>query len=99
MTEAYTYHPSPNDSPKDGTMHPMALQQLAQWQAACVDWPRYPDGRAIRCGKCDQALWLTYDPQGQPFRYEDDELFTLIVAHVRQRHPEALYDNAQEING
>jgi hypothetical protein len=86
--EPYALYPSPNDSPKDGTVHQIALEQLAEYQAIADTWPRYPDGRAVRCGSCDQALWFTYDRNGQPYRYKDNEKISLIVAHIRQRHPE-----------
>lgn len=83
----------PNDSPQDGTVHPIGLQQLAAWQAIAMDWPRYPDGRAVRCGKCDQALWFTSDIGGKPYIYEDHELLALRVAHIRQAHSEVINES------
>lgn len=71
-------------------IHPLGLMQLAQYQEAARDWPRYPDGRAIRCGKCDQSLWFSYDITGTPYRYTEDEKLALIVAHIRQNHSEAV---------
>lgn len=73
-----------NESP--GEIHPTALTQLAQYQAIAMQWPRYPDGRAIRCGKCDQSLWFIYDEQDRPFIYDESETLALTVAHIRQRH-------------
>jgi hypothetical protein len=86
----YAFYSSPNDSPKDGTIHPLGLAQLAVFQEAAIMWPRYPDGRAIRCGKCDQSMYFTLDPGGKPYRYSDDEIMALIVAHIRQNHEEAV---------
>lgn len=76
-------------SPIDG----IALEQLAGYQTVAIDWPRYPDGRAVRCGKCDQSIWFAYDINGTPYVYEDHELLALKVAHIRQVHPEATNGN------
>jgi hypothetical protein len=81
---------NPNDSPMDGTIHPIGLEQLAGYQRLADAWPRYPDGRAVRCGRCDQSLWFTYDEDGTPYRYSTDETMALTVAHIRQRHAEAI---------
>jgi hypothetical protein len=88
MIERYGPVHHPNDSPGDGTIHPIGLRQLAAYQEIAVDWPRYPDGRANRCGKCDQNLWYTYDLNGNHYVYTDEEKLALVVAHIRQNHPE-----------
>lgn len=84
------FDPSPNDSPRDGTIHPMAIRQLAEYQRIAMDWPRYPDGSYIRCGRCSQELWRTYDKNGAPYSYEGQEKVALTVAHIRQNHSEAV---------
>lgn len=68
----------------------LALSQLAPYQMAAYDWPRYPDGRAVRCGKCDQSMYFTEDANEVKYVYTDEEKLALIVAHIRQVHPEAV---------
>lgn len=84
---------SSNGSKRNGEIHSIAVQQLALYQETALDWPRYPDGRAIRCGKCDQALLFTYDIQGTAYAYADHEILALIVAHIRERHSEVVCGN------
>lgn len=81
----------PNESP--GTIHGISLAQLAPYQEAAITWPRYPDGRFVRCGKCDQAIYATADIMGEQYRYEDHETQALIVAHIRQNHVEYVDGN------
>lgn len=94
--EGYGPQHHPNDSPRDGTIHPIGLQQLAEYQELAGDWPRYPDGRSMRCGKCDQNLWFTRDLNGSHYVYEDHELMSLVVAHIRQNHAEVTSGNVKE---
>lgn len=77
-----------SESPLNGTVHGIALAQLAIYQEFAKEWPRYPDSRSIRCGKCDQSIWFLYDENGEVYRYTDDEKLALIVAHIRQNHEE-----------
>ena len=79
-----------NENESRGEIHPLALNQLAVWQAACIDWPRYPDGRCVRCGKCDQSIYMRWDINQVRYQYTKDEILALIVAHVRQAHEEVL---------
>jgi len=81
---------NPNASP--GEIHPMALNQLVVYQVAATDWPRYPDGRCVRCGKCDQSIYMRRDIHGVTYQYTKDEILALVVAHIRQAHEEALID-------
>lgn len=90
MINPYIFNKTPNDSPMDGTIHPIGLEQLAAFQAVAINWPRYPDGRAMRCGQCDQAMWFTSDIIGTEYIYEDHELLALKVAHIRQNHSEVI---------
>ena len=75
---------NPNASP--GEIHPMAINQLAAYLAASSDWPRYPDGRCVRCGKCDQSIYMRWDRQGVRYQYTKAEIDALVVAHIRQAH-------------
>jgi hypothetical protein len=82
-----------NDNESRGEIHPTALAVLAQYQTIAIDWPRYPSGRAVRCGKCDQALYFTTDITGKPYIFEDHEKLALTVAHIRQNHSEVINGN------
>lgn len=77
-----------SESPLNGTVHGIALAQLAIYQEFAREWPRYPDNRAIRCGKCDQSIWFLYDENCEVYRYTDEEKLALVVAHIRQNHEE-----------
>lgn len=72
-----------------GELAPIALEQLAPYQRIAEDWGIYPQ-ECYRCKKCDQSLWFVNDKRGQLYRYTDDEILALIVAHIRQRHPEVI---------
>lgn len=89
------FEPSPNDSPMDGTIHPMALEQLAIYQKLANVWVTYRSkekGRsAIRCKQCKQCLWFLTDRQGHPYIYTPQMKQSLIVAHIRQTHPRENY--------
>lgn len=86
-----------NDSPQDGTVHPMAVQQLMPFIRAAGSWPVHVvmrDGReAHTCGICDQNLWFTSDRGGNKFIYTASEITTLKTAHIRQNHSEAVNGN------
>jgi hypothetical protein len=85
------YYQTPNvnipyNKREKGELADIAKEQLKVWQDRALDWPRYPDGRAIRCGKCDQSMYFTADIQGMVYSYTGAEILALIVAHIRQRH-------------
>jgi hypothetical protein len=82
---------NPNASP--GELHPIALNQLVVYQVAATDWPRYPDGRCVRCGKCDQSIYMRWDKNHVRYQYTKDEILGLVVAHIRQNHEEAFIDH------
>jgi hypothetical protein len=70
----------------------IAKLQLAEWQERASHWaviPVYRDHRhMIVCAQCEQSLWFIKDQYEDEFTYNDDEKLLLIVAHIRQRHPE-----------
>lgn len=79
----------PNDSPKNGTLHDIALRQLKQWEDVAWEWPTYQDADGyIRCRMCGQSITRTHDNYGIEYVLTTDQLLSLTVAHVRQRHPE-----------
>lgn len=86
----YRNYPSLNDSPRDGTIHDIALRQLRAYQAYADTQSLYPDGRARRCMECDQNVYFSHDVDGVLYRYTDEEIRALKVAHIRQVHPEVI---------
>lgn len=89
---AFAYFRSPNDSPRDGTIHPMAMEQLEQWRALAKDWPVYDaedHGRkCVRCRKCEQCLWFRTDRSGNAYAYTPQMKEALVTSHIRQAHAE-----------
>lgn len=103
MPRGYGWAEHPNNSPRDGTIHPIAQQQLLEWQAIAERWHyseenRYDDylerdREVVACGYCSQNLWFVRDDEGRLFEYSREQLLALTVAHIRQRHPEAINGN------
>lgn len=90
------FETSPNDSPGDGTIHPMALEELREWQKVADRWSVYRDtesvgvGRAcMRCGMCNQCIWFEADQAGHLFQYTEQMIQALIVGHIRRSHSDA----------
>jgi hypothetical protein len=90
MSDPYRNYQSPNDSPRDGTIHPIATGQLQSYQDAALTWPLIQIDRENRCGVCEQNIWFLCDTKGQVYKYTHDEILALVVAHLRQRHSEAV---------
>jgi hypothetical protein len=82
----------PNESPMDGTIHPLAVAQLLPFIRAAGNWPvkhLLRDKRRCNvCGKCDQNIWFNSDQAGHPFHYTAEMITDLKVAHIRQAHAE-----------
>jgi hypothetical protein len=88
----YRLYPSPNDSPRDGTIHDIAQTQLRHWQDIAYDWPTFDaaiHGReGVQCGRCSQTIFFRSDMGGNKFQYTAEQTQALMVAHIRQRHAE-----------
>jgi len=80
------FNESPNDSPGDGTIHPIALEQLQRYAKIAGTWKVYEDRHIMRCEKCHQGVWSIYDAKGNRYRYTSEEILALLVAHIRQVH-------------
>jgi hypothetical protein len=87
-THVYAAPGHPNDSPKDGTIHEIAVRQLAAWEAIASQWVLVRVGSYLRCCECRQAVVRLIDDKGQDYQTSDTEILALKVAHLRQRHPE-----------
>lgn len=77
----------PLNDREPGEIAQVAIDQLKPYQVAAKTWGVYPDDRATRCKRCDQCIWFTFDPHGEIYHYDDEEIQSLIVAHIRQVHP------------
>lgn len=97
MVEVYEQPHNPNDSPRDGTIHPIAMEQLKKWQDIAYGWATFDaeiKGRSgVQCGRCSQTIFFRTDVGGNHFQYTPDMIQTVMVAHIRQRHPEAIDGN------
>lgn len=71
-----------------GTLAPIAVNQLQYWQAFAYQWPGYIDDRQWRCSTCDQAIYTIADENYAPYQLLESEILALKVAHIRQRHAE-----------
>ena len=87
----------PNDSAKDGTLHEIALRELGMWEGIAWEWPCWQDSEGyIRCRECGQAITRTQDNYGVEYELAADQILSLTVAHLRQRHSEVVNGNDQE---
>jgi hypothetical protein len=80
----------------------IAWQQLKPFQDAARTWPirhgltDYSETHGPRMGNVcrvcpnDYNIWFDADPGGEPYKYTDEEITTLIVAHLRQCHSSAV---------
>lgn len=80
---------SPNDG-KPGELHDIAKDQLALYEKVAPVWPLVSENGYYRCGQCHQAIWRESDDEGHGYLWQPEEIQALIVAHVRQRHSEAV---------
>jgi hypothetical protein len=73
----------------------LAQDQLRPFREAALTWPiwttlRHSETSPPRwshvCRYCDQTIWFKNDLQNRPFTYSEEEIVTLITAHIRQVH-------------
>jgi hypothetical protein len=84
----------PNDSPRNGTLHEIALKQLSQWEEMAWEWPCFQDSEGyMRCRDCGQSIARAWDDHGVVYELASDQILSLIVAHLRQRHSEVVHGN------
>jgi hypothetical protein len=90
----------PYNDREPGELASIAQRQLAAYQAKAEEWPLNEIWRAdIRddimrhcmvCCQCYQNIYFISDDEGRVYDYTEDELKTLVVAHLRQSHPEVV---------
>ncbi len=70
---------------------PLAQAQLAAWQDLAQTWPLTLDAAEghIRCGRCQQSVARLADDLGKAYSYWVRDWLAMVVAHLRQAHPEA----------
>lgn len=97
MTQGYYETPNiyvPLNDREEGEIAPIALEQLAIYQRAAAEWPILAYVRKGRecntCGICDENIWFTSDQAGTKYRYTEEELSALKVAHIRQVHSDII---------
>jgi hypothetical protein len=92
VVESFGPQHHPNDSPRDGTLHELAIEQLKKWQDIAQQWDTFEapiNGRqGIHCRRCSQTIWFRTDMGGHVFLYTSDQILALVVAHIRQNHAE-----------
>jgi hypothetical protein len=72
-----------------------AVAQLAAWEAIAEDWPVVLDAEGIgRCGACGQGVLMWIDRTGAPYRYSHEQVLSLTVLHLRNRHADLDPDHA-----
>jgi hypothetical protein len=82
----------PLNDRQSGELAPVALEQLARYQALARSWymERHEhqgrDGWCCMVDECDETLWFVNDLDGNIYHYTDDEILALKVAHIRQIH-------------
>ena len=93
------YYITPNkDIPlndrESGELATIALDELKRWQDFAYTWPTFEakiNGRdGVQCGRCSQTIVFRSDVGGNRFQYTIEQIQALIVAHIRQRHAEAI---------
>ncbi len=72
--------------PGPGGLGALARQQLAAWQQLAAGWPLVQDGPCLRCARCQVNVIRTHDNRGLSYRYEQDQVLALTVAHLRACH-------------
>lgn len=98
---SFGYYSTPNsniplNNRPPGEIAPIAWEQLKPYRDAASTWPVHEDGRFNRCRVCTQNIWFWHDANGNPYVYETDEIIALIVAHIRQVHPEVVTNDGTE---
>lgn len=74
-----------------GTIHPMAVGQLSEWEKVAQHWyTEVTDDGYLRCGQCTQAIVRKTDRHGTHYDLSMTEILALTVAHIRQNHAEVI---------
>ncbi len=68
----------------------LARVQLAAWQQIASAWPLYLDAAEghMRCCACTQSVARLTDDAHKAFSYTAGDWLALLVAHLRQAHPD-----------
>jgi hypothetical protein len=82
-----------SESMHDGTIAPIAKTQLEPYVVLATRWPLVWTAGYYRCRVCTQAIWRELDDNGHSYMWNESEITALVVAHIRQRHPEAIDGN------
>jgi hypothetical protein len=89
------YYQTPNvnvplNARDKGEIAKVAWQQLKPYQDAARTWPIYKLMRDSRhcnlCRVCDQNIYFDSDTEENEYHYTDEDIVSLIIAHIRQTH-------------
>jgi hypothetical protein len=76
------------------TIAPLAVKQLAAWEAIAAHWrTEVDDSGYLRCGECVQAIVRKTDDHGTHYELSAPEILAMTVAHIRQAHSEVMNGN------
>jgi hypothetical protein len=82
-----------------GEIAQVALDQLRPFLIAAESWPIYRHWRDERhemiCRICTQCLWFLTDTHSRPYQYTDEEIHTLITAHIRRQHADMVNEKGE----
>lgn len=82
-----------------GNIAQVAKDQLRPYLIAAESWPTYRQYRDERhemiCRLCAQCLWFITDTHNVPYEYTDQDIHTLITAHIRRQHADMINDKGE----
>jgi len=69
-----------------GELAPLAVRQLAAWEAIAAGWPVSLSGETWRCGDCTGPVALAVDGAKRTYQYTREQFLALTVLHLRNHH-------------
>lgn len=70
----------------------VAQKQLAAWRRYAEDWEVYANDEHVRCAECHQSIIRLADRNGTRYEYSAEDQWAMLVAHLRQNHPDVERD-------
>ena len=67
---------------------PLALRQLAAWQAVAAGWTATVAEDHLRCVACQASILAVGDPRGIRYMITSQMILDATVMHLRARHAE-----------
>jgi hypothetical protein len=102
MMKGFGFTPNtdiPLNNRAPGEIAQVAIDQLQPYVIAAETWPVYRQYRDERhemiCRICAQCLWFLSDTHNVPYEYTDEEIHTLITAHIRRQHADMVNEKGE----